>query len=50
MLIATGQNQDISHGLQIGKNQEHSSQDADHGFQFNKIDFIDHIEGTGTPY
>jgi len=29
--------------LQIGKNQEDSSQDADHGYQFNNIDFIDDI-------
>jgi len=27
--------------LQIGKNQEDSSQDADHSYQFNNIGFID---------
>jgi len=43
MLTATGQNQGISHGLQIGKNQEDSSQDADYGYQFNNIGFIDDI-------
>jgi len=32
MLTATGQNQGISHRLQIGKNQADSSQDADHGY------------------
>jgi len=31
MVKATGQNQKISHGLQIGKDQDDSSQDADHG-------------------
>ena len=41
VLKATGQswNQGISHGLQIGKNQEDSSQDADHGYQINNIGF-----------
>ena len=43
MLTATGQNQGISHGLQIGKDQDDSSQDADHGYQFNNIGFIDDI-------
>jgi len=43
MLTATGQNQGISHGLQIGKDQDDSSQDADHGYQFNNIGFIDGI-------
>ena len=32
MLTATGQNQGISHGLQIGKDQDDSNQDADHGY------------------
>jgi len=41
--LATGQNQGISHGLQIGKDQDDSSQDADHGYQFNNISFIDDI-------
>jgi len=39
----TGQNQGISHGLQIGKDQDDSSQDADHGYQFNNIGLIDDI-------
>jgi len=43
MLTATGQNQGISHGLQICKDQDDSSQDADHGYQFNNIGFIDDI-------
>ena len=43
MLAATGQNHGISHGLQIGKDQNDSSQDADHGYQFNNIGFIDDI-------
>ena len=43
MLTVTGQNQGISHGLQIGKDQDDSSQDADHGYQFNNIRFIDNI-------
>jgi len=43
MLTATGQNQGISHGWQIGKNQEDSSQDTDHGYQFNNIGFINDI-------
>ena len=41
MLTATGQNQGSSHGLQIGKDQDESSQDADHGYQFNNIGVID---------
>jgi len=43
MLTVTGQNQGISHGLHIGKDQDDSSQDADHGYQFNNIGFIDDI-------
>jgi len=41
MLTATGQNQGISHGLQISKDPDDSSQDANHGYQFNNIGFID---------
>ena len=41
MLTATGQNQRTSHGLQMDRNQEDSSQDAEHGYQFNNIGFID---------
>jgi hypothetical protein len=40
MLTATGLNQGVSHGFQISKNQEDSSQDADHGYQFNDIGFV----------
>ena len=43
MLTVTGQNQGISHSLQIGKDQNDSSQDADHGCQFNNIGFFDDI-------
>ena len=43
MLTATGQNQGISHGLQIGKDPDDSSQDANHDYQFNNIGFIDDI-------
>jgi len=43
MLMAIGQNQGISHGLQIGKDKDDSSQDTDHGYQFNNIGFIDDI-------
>ena len=43
MLTATGQNQEISHGLQIGKDQDDSSQDAKHGFQYNNIGFIENF-------
>ena len=39
MLTATGQNQVISHGLQIGKDQDDSSQDADHGYHFDDTGF-----------
>ena len=41
MLTSTEQNQGISHGLQIGKNQEDSSQDANHGYQFNHRRYLD---------
>ena len=43
MLTATWQNQEISHGLQISKDYDDSSQDPDHGYQFNSIGFIDDI-------
>jgi len=43
MLTTTGQNQGISHGLQIGKDQDDSSQDTDYGYHFNKKGFIDNI-------
>jgi len=43
MFTATGQNQGISLGLQIGNDQNDSSQDTDHGHQFNNIGYIDDI-------
>ena len=43
MLTATGQNQEIGHGLQIGKDQDDSCHDADHSYQFNNIGLIDDI-------
>jgi len=43
MLTATRLNQGISHGLQIGKNQEDSIQDTIHCYQFHNIGFIDDI-------
>jgi len=45
MLTASGQNHGISHGLQIGRDQDatDSSQDAKHGYQTNNIGFIDDI-------
>jgi len=43
MLTATGQNQGISHGLQIGNNQEDSSQDTNHGYKLDNVGFIDDI-------
>ena len=42
MLAVTGQQEGISHGLQIGEDQE-DSQDADHGYEFNNTGFIDDI-------
>jgi len=39
MLTATWQIQGIIHSLQIGKNQEDSSQDVDHGYHFQNIGF-----------
>ena len=43
MLTVTGQNEDISHGLQIGKNQKGDKQRDENGYQFNNIGFIDDI-------
>ena len=43
MITATEQNKGISHGLQIGKCQDDSIQDADHGYQCKNIGFIDDI-------
>jgi len=43
MLTVTGQNEDISHGLQIGKDQKGDHQRDGNGYQFNNIGFIDDI-------
>jgi len=43
MLTVTGQNEDISHGLQIGKDQKGDNQRDENGYQFNNIGFIDDI-------
>jgi len=43
MLTVTGQNKDISHGLQIGKDQKGDNQRDENGYQFNNIGFIDDI-------
>jgi len=43
MLTVTGQNENISHGLQIGKDQKECNQRDENGYQFNNIGFIDDI-------
>ena len=43
MLTVTGQNEDISHGLQIGKDQKGDNQRDENGYQSNNIGFIDDI-------
>jgi len=43
MLTVTGQNEDISHGLQIGKDLKGDNQRDENGYQFNNIGFIDDI-------
>jgi len=43
MLTGTGQNEDISHRLQIGKDQKGDNQRDENGYQFNNIGFIDDI-------
>ena len=43
MLTVTGQNEDISHGLQIGKDQKGDNQRDENGYQFNNMGFIDDI-------
>jgi len=43
MLTFTGQNEDISHRLQIGKNQKGDNKRDENGDQFNNIGFIDDI-------
>ena len=42
-LTVTEQNEDISHGLQIGKDQTGDNQRDENGYQFNDIGFIDDI-------
>jgi len=37
MLTVTGQNEDISHGLQIGKDQKGDNQQDENGYQFKNI-------------
>jgi len=43
MLTITGQNEDISHRLQIGKDQKGDNQRYENGYQFNNVGFIDNI-------
>jgi len=43
MLTVTGQNEDISHRLQIGKDQKGDNKRDENGYQFNNIEFIDDI-------
>jgi len=43
MPTVTGQNEDISHGLQIGKDQKGDNQRDKNGYQFNNTGFIDDI-------
>jgi len=41
MLTVTGQNEDFSHGPQIGKDQKGDNQRDENGYQFINIEFID---------
>jgi len=43
MLAVIGQNENVRHGLQIGKVQKNDNQRDDNGCQFNNIGFIDDI-------
>jgi len=43
MFTITGQNEDISHVLQIGKDQKGDNQRDKNRYQFNNIGFIDEI-------
>ena len=43
MLTVTGQNEDISHGLQIGKDDKGDNQRDENDYQFKNIEFIDDI-------
>jgi len=43
MLTVTGQDENISHGLQIGKDPKGDNRRDDNGYQFSNIGFIDDI-------
>ena len=43
MPTVTEQNEDISHGMQIGKDQKGDNQRDENGYLFNNIGFIDDI-------
>jgi len=43
MLTVAGQNEDISHNLQIGKDQKGDNQRDENSYQFNNIGFINDI-------
>ena len=43
MLTITGQNEDISNGLQIGTDQKGNNQRDENSDQFNHVRFIDDI-------
>ena len=40
MLTVTGHNEDVSHRLQIGKDQKGDNQRDENGYQFNNIGFM----------
>jgi len=44
MLTITGQNEEISHGLHIGTDQEGDNQRDENSYQFNNIGFIDDFQ------
>ena len=43
LLTVTGQNENISHGLQSGKDQKRDNQRDENGYQFNNTGFIDYM-------
>jgi len=43
MLLVTEQNEDIGHGLQIGKDQKGDNQRDENGYQFNNMGLINDI-------
>ena len=43
MFAVTEQNENIGHGLQIGKDQKGDNQQNDNGCQLNNVGFIDDI-------